>query len=50
MSDLVAMAWKNSKSSSWLKFLMLTCSYIISVEKTPGLTSSGGIFGFFGPV
>ena len=28
------MAWKNLKSSSWLNFLMVTCSSIISVEKT----------------
>ena len=39
MLDLVVMAWKNSKSSSWLTFLIVTCSFNISVEKTPGLTS-----------
>ena len=46
MSDLVAMAWKNSKSSSSLIVLMITYSSIISVEKAPGLTSSGGHFQF----
>ena len=31
-------------------FFNSTCFSIMSVEKTPGLTFSGDIFGFFGPV